>query len=55
MDRIEGGIEILDSLWYTVAIKIVNLAIKVYNLDKEQAKALREVYLRAGDYRTEIC
>lgn len=52
--RVEEGIEILQNIWYSVAIKIVNLAIEVYNLDDSQASALKEIYLRPNDYIVQI-
>ena len=48
--RIEGGLEMIQSIWYGVAIQIVNMAIRVYKLNPDQAKALKEVYLRPNDY-----
>jgi hypothetical protein len=49
--RVNEGLEMIQSIWYGVAIQIVNMAIRVYNLNPEQAKALKEVYLRPNDYR----
>jgi len=42
---------LLQSLFYETAYRIVSLAIKVYNLDSDQAAALRDVYLRPNDYQ----
>ena len=52
--RIQEGLTIVQSLWYGIAVKIVNLAIEVYGLDLEQARALRDVYLRPGDYTVSL-
>ena len=49
--RTDEGIKLLESLWYEVANRLVSLAIKVYKLDSEQAKALKDVYLRGNDYQ----
>ena len=49
--RTEEGVTLLQSLFYESAYRIVSLAIKVYNLDSEQASALRDVYLRPNDYQ----
>ena len=49
--RVDEGIEMIQSMWYGTAIQIVNMAIRVYKLNSEQAKALKEVYLRPNDYR----
>jgi len=52
--RIEEGVEFLQSVFYETAYRIVTLAIKVYNLDFEQAAALRDVYLRPNDYQVSL-
>ncbi len=44
------GTEILESMWFLTAIKIVDLAIKVYKLDEEQARALKDVFLKQNNY-----
>ncbi len=48
--EIQEGIEILESVWYLLANRIVEMAIQVYNLDTSQASALREVYLKQNNY-----
>jgi hypothetical protein len=48
--EITEGVEILESIWFLTAIKIVDLAIKTYNLDEEQAKALKDVFLKQNNY-----
>lgn len=52
--RVEEGIDMIQSIWYGTAIQIVNIAIRIYNLDSQQAKALKEVYLRPNDYRVAL-
>ena len=52
--RTEEGITLLESVWYETAIRLVNLAIKIYKLDSEQAAALRDVYLRPNDYQVTL-
>ena len=52
--RVGEGLEMIQSIWYGVAIQIVNMAIRVYNLNPEQAKALKEVYLRPNDYTVRL-
>jgi len=44
------GSSILSFTWFQVAQKIVEKAIEVYKLDKEQAAALKQVFLRPNDY-----
>ena len=48
--EIQEGIEILESVWYLLANRIVDMAIQVYSLDTSQASALREVYLKQNNY-----
>lgn len=48
--ELQEGIDMLESIWYLLAIQIVNLAIDVYNLNPEQAKALRDVFLKQNQY-----
>lgn len=52
--RTQEGIEIIQSIWYGVAIQIVNLAIQTYNLDANEARALKDVYLRQNDYLVQL-
>jgi len=51
---LQNGIDILESTWYLLAISIVDLAIRTYNLSKEQAQALKEVYLKQNHYYVEL-
>jgi hypothetical protein len=49
-----NGSHLLQMLWYCTAQRIVDTAITVYKLDDERAEALRQVYLRPGDYTVNI-
>jgi hypothetical protein len=49
-NEIAEGVEIVESIWFLTAIKIVELAIKVYNLDEEQGRALKDVFLKQNNY-----
>ena len=53
-ERIENGLRIIENIWYDLAIKIVKRAIEIYKLDDEQAKELREVYLKPNNYQAEL-
>lgn len=52
--RITEGLEMLEGIWYGIAISIVNLAIEVYELNEEQASALKDIYCRQNDYIVEV-
>lgn len=52
--ELQEGIDMIESIWFFLAIKIVDLAIKTYNLDEEQARALRDVYLKQNNYYVEL-
>jgi len=44
------GSSILSLTWFQVAQKIVEKAVIVYELNEEQAAALKQVFLRPNDY-----
>jgi hypothetical protein len=48
--EIQEGIDILESTWYLLAVSIVEMAIRTYKLDEEQAQALRDVFLKQNNY-----
>ena len=52
--RIQEGIDMIQTMWYGVAIQVVNMAIRVYNLTPQQANALKDVYLRSNDYTVKL-
>ena len=52
--NIQYGAGCLGLVWENVAKKIVEEAIRVYNLSEEQAEALRAVFLKRGTYCIEI-
>jgi hypothetical protein len=47
------GAAVLSIMWYDVAKKVVENAIKVYKLKEDQAQALRTVYTQFKDYTVE--
>ena len=53
-NEIEEGIEILESIWYLTAVKIVELAIQTYKLNEEQASALKDVFLKQNNYYVKL-
>jgi hypothetical protein len=52
--ELQEGIEMIESIWYITAVKIVELAIKTYNLNEAQSKALKEVFLKQNNYYVEL-
>jgi hypothetical protein len=52
MDASTVGLEFLRILWIRTAEKVVEKAIQVYQLDSEQAEALRKVFLKPNHYYT---
>jgi hypothetical protein len=52
--NIQYGAGCLGLVWENVAKKIVEEAIRVYNLSEEQATAIRTVFLKRGTYCIEI-
>lgn len=53
--RIQDGLDIISLMWQETAFKIIELAIQVYNLNKEQADAIKDIYYRPNDYIAELC
>ena len=52
--HISEGLSMLEAIWYGLAIRIVNLAIEIYELNEDQASALKDIYCRQNDYIVEI-
>jgi len=48
--RLRDGSAILSFVWFQIAQRTVETAIKVYGCSPEQAAALKKVFLRPGDY-----
>ncbi len=48
--EVQEGIDILESVWYVLAVSIVEMAIDTYKLNEDQARALRDVYLKQNNY-----
>jgi hypothetical protein len=44
------GRSILSLTWFQVAQKVVEKAIEIYELNEEQAAAIKQVFLRPNDY-----
>jgi hypothetical protein len=52
--RVQEGVDMIQSIWYGVAIQIVTMAIRTYNLNPEQSKALKELFLKPNDYTVRL-
>jgi hypothetical protein len=44
------GSRFIETLWFSYASRIIDKAIELYNLDEDRAKALKEKFLKRGDY-----
>lgn len=53
MERNDLGENFLRVVWYSVATKVVEKAILIYELDETQADALRKAYLKMNHYIVE--
>lgn len=53
-NEIEEGVQILESMWYLTAVKIIDLAIQTYKLNGEQASALKDVFLKQNNYYVKL-
>jgi hypothetical protein len=54
MDRKTIALDYFRILWYSVAEKVVNKAITIYELDDKQSDALKKVYLKPNHYYARI-
>jgi hypothetical protein len=52
--RVQEGVDMIQSIWYGVAIQIVTMAIHTYKCNPEQAKALKELFLKPNDYTVRL-
>lgn len=50
IQEVEEGVSLIESTWYLLAVKIVDLAIHVYKVPPEEAKALKDVFLKQNEY-----
>lgn len=48
--EVEEGTDILESMWYLIAVSIVEMAITTYKLEEDQAQALKDLYLKPNNY-----
>jgi hypothetical protein len=48
------GSALIETLWYAYANRIVDAAIRLYSLNEDQQKEIREKFLRRGDYTVEF-
>ena len=53
-EREEEGRYILHCLWISYARKIIDKAIRVYELDDKEALALHEQFLKPGSYKIRL-
>jgi hypothetical protein len=49
-NALEEGTIFIETLWYSLACTIVERAIELYNLSEDNAKNLREKFLKRGEY-----
>jgi hypothetical protein len=47
----QEGLFFLETVWYSVAEKVIATAIQVYGLDERQAAALRVTFLKGNLYQ----
>ena len=48
--NLEVGTNFIETLWFSYASRIIDKAIQFYQLDEEQAGAIKEKFLKRGDF-----
>ena len=48
--NLEAGTTFIETLWFSYASRIIDKAIQVYQLDDDQAIAIKEKFLKRGDF-----
>ena len=54
-ERVSKGVKFLALIWSEIATKVVEEAVRVYELSPDQGSALREAFLRRVQYDVEAC
>jgi hypothetical protein len=49
-DNLESGTTFIETLWFSYACRIVDMATQVYQLNEEQVKMIKEKFLKRGEY-----
>ena len=49
-----AGLALIETLWYAYANRIVESAVRVYALNKEQETEIKSKFLKRGDFAVEI-
>ena len=50
----QSGLALIETIWYAYANRIVDSAIRVYALNKEQETEIKSKFLKRGDFVVEI-
>jgi len=45
------GIRFIETIWYSFASRIVERAIRVYNVEPERAELLKQKFLKRGEFQ----
>lgn len=50
----QAGLALIETLWYAYANRIIDSAVRVYALNKEQETEIKSKFLKRGDFTVEI-
>jgi hypothetical protein len=49
-----AGLALIETIWYAYANRIVDSAVRVYQLNKEQETEIKSKFLKRGDFVVEV-
>ena len=49
-DNLESGTTFIETLWFSYACRIIDMATQVYQLNEEQIQMIKEKFLKRGEY-----
>ena len=52
--NLESGITFIETLWFSYACRIIDMAAQIYQLNEDQLQMIKEKFLKRGEYLVTI-